>query len=44
LENQADRGIRALMTRMLQLNAKQPFELSRDELVAMLDELLEKVE
>ena len=44
IENQADRGIRALMTRMLQLNAKQPFELSRDELVAMLDELLENVE
>jgi NAD(P)-dependent dehydrogenase (short-subunit alcohol dehydrogenase family) len=44
IENQADRGIRALMTRMLQLNANQPFELSRDELVAMLDELLENVE
>ena len=44
LENQADRGIRALMTRLLQLNANQPFELSRDQLVAMLDELLEKVE
>ena len=44
IENQADRGIRALMTRMLQLNANQPFELSRDELVAMLDELLENEE
>ena len=44
IENQADRGIKASMTRMLQLNANQPFELSRDDLVAMLDELLEKVE
>ena len=40
----ADRAITALMTRLVQLNAKQPFELSRDELVAMLDEFLEKSE
>jgi NAD(P)-dependent dehydrogenase (short-subunit alcohol dehydrogenase family) len=40
----ADRAIRATMTCMLQLNANQPFELSRDELVTLLDELLEQNE
>lgn len=40
----ADRAINALMTRLVQLNANQPFELSRDELVAMLDEFLEESE
>ena len=40
----ADRAINALMTRLVQLNANQPFELSRNELVAMLDEFLEESE
>jgi len=33
--------IRAAMQRMLQLNVGQPYSYSRDELVALLDELLE---
>jgi NAD(P)-dependent dehydrogenase (short-subunit alcohol dehydrogenase family) len=37
----ADLSIRAALTRAVQLNADQPYELSRDELVALLDELLE---
>jgi hypothetical protein len=32
------------MTRLVQLNAEQPFQLSRDELVAMLDDFLEESE
>jgi NAD(P)-dependent dehydrogenase (short-subunit alcohol dehydrogenase family) len=40
----ADRAINALMTRLVQLNAEQPFQLSRDELVAMLDDFLEESE
>lgn len=36
----ADRTIRTAIRRAVQLNADQPYELSRDELVAVLDELL----
>jgi hypothetical protein len=33
--------IRVAMQRILQLNEGQPYSYSRDELVALLDELLE---
>lgn len=36
----ADRTIRTSLNRVLTLNADQPYELSRDQLVALLDELL----
>jgi NAD(P)-dependent dehydrogenase (short-subunit alcohol dehydrogenase family) len=38
---QAAMTIRAAMQRLLQLNEGQPYSYSRDELVALLDELLE---
>jgi NAD(P)-dependent dehydrogenase (short-subunit alcohol dehydrogenase family) len=39
-KNAADIAIRTTMGRVTQLNAGQPYEYSRDELVAILDELL----
>lgn len=39
-KQQADITIRTAMDRAVQLNANQPYELNRDELVALLDELL----
>ena len=36
----ADYTVRTTLGRVVQLNANQPYELSRDELVALLDELL----
>ncbi len=39
-EEQAEITIRTALGRVVQLNADQPYEYSRDELVAILDELL----
>ena len=39
-KSSADITIRTALWRAVQLNADQPYELSRDELVAMVDELL----
>ena len=39
---QAEMAIRAALERALQLNEDQPYTYSRDELVAMLDEMLEE--
>jgi hypothetical protein len=39
-ERQADITVRAAMRRAVQLNGDQPYAHDRDELVAMLDELL----
>lgn len=36
----ADMSIRAALLRVVQLNAEQPYELSRDELVEVLDQVL----
>ena len=40
-EGQADVTIRSAMQRVVELNEGQPYSYDRDELVAMLDELLE---
>ena len=40
-ENQADIAIRSALQRVVELNEDQPYSYDRDELVAMLDELLE---
>jgi NAD(P)-dependent dehydrogenase (short-subunit alcohol dehydrogenase family) len=39
-EATADVSIRAALQRVVQLNADQPFELSRDELIGVLDQIL----
>ena len=39
-EEQAEITIRTALSRVVQLNADQPYEYSRDELVALLDSLL----
>jgi len=39
--DQAHGTVRAALRRVVQLNADQPYELSRDELLTMLDELLQ---
>ena len=39
-EQQADVTIRSAMRRMLELNEDQAYSFDRDELIAMLDELL----
>lgn len=41
-KDQADITIRTAIGRVIQLNASQPYELSRDELVALVDELLKE--
>ena len=41
-EQQANITVRTAIRRALQLNADQPYELSRDELVALVDELLKE--
>jgi hypothetical protein len=35
-------GARQVITELVQLNDGQPYEYSRDELIAMLDEILQK--
>jgi NAD(P)-dependent dehydrogenase (short-subunit alcohol dehydrogenase family) len=41
-EEQADITIRAALKRVLELNEDQPYSYSRDELIALIDELLQK--
>ncbi|MCW8876500.1 MAG: SDR family NAD(P)-dependent oxidoreductase, partial [Kangiellaceae bacterium] len=41
-KQQAEVTIKTTLSRVVQLNADQPYEYTRDELVKMLDELLEK--
>ena len=38
--DEAERTIRQVITELVQLNEGQPYEYSRDELAAMLDETL----
>ena len=39
-ENSAQSAIRTTLGRVVQLNAGQPYEMSRDELIGVLDEIL----
>lgn len=43
-EESAHRAVRVALGRMLTLNADQPYEQSRDELIAVMDELLAEME